>query len=120
MRVVLCVLLLSVTSLAQTKEGTNELSGFGWGRINPPISVETDGDLGTREWLIHSLDTGAYRVVVERGAGGPCVGPWFTVTHPLQFGLVSVQRVGIVHKLFVYYPNGTLDRFSLDTPAICQ
>ena len=104
---------------AQTIERSIDLLAFGWGPLDTPISVETDGDFSTSEWLVKTVDgTNRYRVVAERN-GAICVGAWFTPS-PSPFSAVSLQRVGVTHKLVVRpYGGTTVTLLSLDTP-VCQ
>jgi hypothetical protein len=112
------VVAVSVGS-AQTVESTLNLSSLGWGNLDTPRSIETDGDFSTREWLISSADTGLWRVVAER-AGGICAGPWFNPLNGANpFGTVlDVQRVGLVHKLLVRtLGQNVVTVIRLDTPG---
>ncbi len=115
MRALVLVLVLSVPVAAQTVETTLELSSLGWGLLDTPHSVETDGDLATREWLIRSLETNRFRVVAERD-GRLCVGAWFAPM-PTLFGSAALQRIGLLHKLVARTFSGTFTVVSLDTPA---
>lgn len=102
-----------------------DLAGLGWGALDVPQSIETDGDLNTREWLIRpAVDNWVpmYRVVAERN-GAACAGPWFTVPSadatPTFLGTrLTVQRVGLVHKLVVRRMGSDLvSVVALDTPV---
>ena len=104
MRAALALLLVLTSSpaFAQTLESTIDLSSLGWGQLDMPLSVETDGDLSTREWLVRSIETNKLIVLAERD-GRLCAGDWFVIgKHP--FVAMSLQRVGLVHKLFVRDP----------------
>lgn len=121
MRAILAAVVIVVVSSAahaQTRESVIDLSALGWGTLEIPEPIETDGDLATREWLIRSTDTSRFRVVAER-AGTLCAGAWFnpqphTLTH------VSLRRVGVVHKLLVrdtWNGANAVTIVSLNTPA---
>lgn len=128
MRYTLLAVFLFVTAPAgaQTVESTFDLDLLGWGALEPPQAVETDGDVDTREWLIRpAFQAGAaplFRVVTERN-GALCAGDWFNAngpeskfTYPLT--VVSVQRVGRLDKLVVRQTGGTVVRIvALDTPV---
>lgn len=113
----LVFVLLSSPVFAQTVEGTLDLSALGWGALDAPESIETDGDFATREWLIRSLDTNRLRVAAERPSG-LCAGPWFSPrAHP--FAQVWTERIGLVHKLLVRSSIGAnvVTVIALDTPT---
>jgi len=117
---VACAFVLSATVLAaQTIESTLDLSALGWGPIETPIAVETDGDLTSREWLIAHTHTGQWRIVAER-PGRLCVGQWFS---PLFGGtpfdtIAQVQRVGMIHKVVIRrIGSDVVTMVRLDTPA---
>lgn len=115
----LFVLLVSPVS-AQTVESSIPLNTLGWGAIDLPVSVETDGDFSTREWLIRRANFFAaeFRVVAERD-GKVCAGPWFTP--PVSsFSTVDIQRIGVVHKIVAKSAGSDVVYVvSLDTP-ICE
>lgn len=118
MRAVLVALVLAASSAiahGQTVEATLDTQSLGWGAVDTPRAVETDDDLSTREWLIRSADTGMWRVAAER-PDGLCAGAWFAVTtHP--FTTVTVQRVGLNHKLVMQaMGDGRVTVIRLDTP----
>lgn len=91
--------LLFVPVSAQTVDRVIDLGSLGWGRLEVPKGIETDGNPATTEWLVQSLDTYAYRVVAERN-GGICAGPWFQAGTTL-FQAVRLEKVGPTHKLLV-------------------
>lgn len=116
----LTLLLAAVPASAQTVESKIDLSSLGMGRIDMPEPIETDGDFTTREWLIRSLETNQFRVVVERD-GQACAGEWFD-PRPHPFASVAVRRVGVVHKLLVRFSLSGSDAVTvvaLDTP-VCR
>jgi hypothetical protein len=78
----LCLLVWLAWSLpvgAQAPMVRMDLAGLGWGVISQPVSVDTDGDPATEEWIIGGLFTSQKRIVAMRPQG-LCVGPWFTVS----------------------------------------
>lgn len=106
--------LVSSTAQAQTREYSLALDALGWGALLTPISIEVDGNLDTREWLVQSRQSGEYRVVAEQGAS-VCAGAWFHARRS-WLSAVSVQRIGLVHKLVVD-TLGVIDIIRLDMPA---
>lgn len=98
---------------AQTVEAVLDLSALGWGAVNMPDPIETDGDFSTREWLVQSATTGELRVVAERN-GVLCTGTWFRPSSHI-FITVALRRVGVVHKLLVRDRDNTRI-VALDTP----
>jgi hypothetical protein len=118
-------LLAAVPAQAQTIESVFDLSVLGWGALDTPQSVETDGDPDTREWLVRPVSQVGrplFRVVTERG-GLLCAGDWFNANGPeskfmYPLTLVTVQRVGRFDKLVVRQ-NGSsvVTVVALDTPV---
>lgn len=111
----LFVLLVSPAS-AQTVEATYDMSAVGWGLIEVPQSIETDGDPTTREWLIRSLSTLKYMAVAIR-PGRVCVSEWFSGGEPGAFlTQTTVQTVGGVTKLVTRDWHDRVTVTSVDTP----
>lgn len=112
-----CVLVASlVTVSAQTIDRVLDLSALGWGRLESPKGIDTDGNPATIEWLIQSLDTFQYRVVAERN-GGICAGPWFSAGGNL-FQVTHLEKVGPVHKLLVSVMGANqITQIALLTPS---
>lgn len=108
--------LMLVSASAQTVESTLDLSALGWGGLDTPEPIETDGDFTTREWLIRSYETNLFRVVAELGEG-LCAGPWFQPkSHP--FSPVALRRVGLTHVLLVReVGRDVVTIVRLETPA---
>lgn len=113
------VLALAVPAAAQTMGASIDLASFGWGNLDTPVGIETDGNPYTVEWLIRSLDNpGQVRVVAVRGSG-ICAGPWFNPT-AVMFSGATITRVGNVDKILVRtYGSTVVQSFDLNTPA-CQ
>lgn len=108
--------LMLVPASAQTVESTLDLSALGWGGIDTPEPIETDGDFTTREWLIRSYETNLFRVVAERG-GTICAGPWFN-PKPHMFAPVALRRLGVTHVLLVRaVAQEVVTIVRLDTPS---
>jgi hypothetical protein len=115
--VMACALVVAAaTASAQTVERVIDLGGLGWGRLEVPTGIDTDGNPQTVEWLIQSLDTYQYRVVAERN-GAICAGPWFAAGTSL-FQAVRLEKVGPTHKLLVTTMGAaTVTQIALLTPA---
>lgn len=120
MRLIFAALVIAVASnvSAQTVESTIDLSSLGWGALDMPEPIETDGDLSTAEWLIRSQVTNRFRVVAVR-SGRLCAGAWFDPRpHPLV--QVAVRRVGMLHKLLIrdtYAGSDAVNIVTLITPS---
>lgn len=119
------LLLMAAPAGAQTVEATLDLTALGWGELDTPQSIETDGDLSTREWLIRPVVNAGvpmFRIVAERD-GRACAGPWFNANgsdaaFSFLTTLTSVQRVGLVHKLVVrQMGSSVVTVLALDTPV---
>ncbi len=117
-------MMLTVPAHAQTVETIIDLDVLGWGELDLPKAVDTDGDTDTREWLVRPLSQWSgqpmYRVAAIRD-GRVCAGPWFHVapdpTLPL-FVDVSLQLVGRTHKLVIRQgANPKVTIMTLDTPS---
>lgn len=117
LKIAALVLMFAAPVAAQTVEARLDLDTLGWGRIDTPRAVNTDGSELTVEWLIRSSVTGMYRVVATNGAS-LCAGEWFSATAGVA--TVSVQHVGNVDKLVVAPVfGGPIMVVGLDTPR-CQ
>lgn len=83
-----------------------------WGvLVGRPISVNTDGDDTTEEWLVSQLFTARKRVVAVRD-GRLCPGEWFEAAND-QWAL---EEIAGKHALTRFnWP--TLDIMWLDTPV---
>ncbi len=114
--------LCAAPASAQTVESSIEMDALGWGQLDLPVSVETDGDLATREWLVrrvHIFRAPEFRIVAERG-GAACAGPWFNAPAADLFTTVAIQRVGLVHKLVTRDKGASVVHVvALDTP-VCE
>lgn len=124
MRLALAVVLalIAAPASAQTVEAAADLTELGWSALGLPLSVETDGNFDTREWLIHrnGLNGGKpeYRVVVTHHEQ-PCAGDWFTLPVS-RFATVSIQRIGVIHKIVTREAGAdTVYVVALDTP-VCE
>lgn len=111
------VFTLAVPAAAQTLGPSMDLAAFGWGNLDTPQGIETDGNPATVELLIKSLDTpGQVRVVALRN-GGFCAGPWFTPATAL-FSNGTVTRIGNVDKILVRtYGSPIVQSVDLNTPV---
>lgn len=117
-----CILLAGPVS-GQTIDFTIDLSALGWGELDTPEAIETDGDSSTREWLIRPLNQThpdpQFRVVAIRGAA-ICASAWFSVTPTPSTNLflhTAVERVGTVDKLLVRQgASQRVDFINLNTP----
>lgn len=109
-------LVTATAAAAQTTSSPIDLAAFGWGNLDTPQGIETDGNTATVELLFRNLDTGMYRVVALRGSA-VCAGAWFNpVSAP--FSSATLTQIGPVHKLLVrVYGSAVLTMVSLDTPA---
>lgn len=121
MRVILVAVVLVISSTvarAQTVEAALNIAALGWGDLRTPESIEIDGDFATREWLIRRDNE--MRVVAERTDGrAPCAGAWF-IPALGWLDKVSVQRVGVTHRLVVQaYPYDEVVIVRLDMP-VCE
>lgn len=113
---------------AQRLERTIDLSALGWGHLEEPVDIDTDGNPATNEWLLVRLPQSfsdvnvvltEYQVVAERPSG-LCVSGWFSVSaKPFGTKVRVIQRGGI-SKLQVFegawFGIRPVSIWSLDTP----
>lgn len=113
--------LLASSASAQTVEATINPLALGFGYIEVPQAVETDGNEATQEWLLKSTTTGEYRVIAVSAEGRMCSGGWFPGRTAVGwFAPPELQKVGGVHKLISRDAlNGTIVVTKLDTP-VCE
>ncbi len=110
------VVALGASVAAQTQEASIPASALQLNAGELPQAVETDGDFSTSEWLVRRLFAPQYRVIAIQRDGRICLGAWFTPTID-SAPSITVQRVGIVHKLLIReFTSDQLVVVSLDTP----
>lgn len=81
MRIVLSLVTVVALSapLSAQRVTLIDLSQFGWGVIAHPVSVNTDGNPATQEWLIGPMFSRDRRVVAVQPDGRVCVGVWMVI-----------------------------------------
>lgn len=108
---------LGATLSAQTREAVVSAASLQLGPGEIPQAVETDGDFSTTEWLIRKAFTMQFRVIAIQRDGHACMGAWFTPTTDI-FPTITVQRVGLVHKLLIRESaSDHIVLIALNTPA---
>ena len=111
----LFVLSASVVTVGQTRERI-DLSSLGFGAIEVPQAIDTDGWPFTQEWLIASTDQPWLRRVVAERSPGLCIGPWFSLADAEnETRWVLMTRYGL--SVLVRLSDRNLDIVSLDTPT---
>lgn len=109
------LLVLAAPAPAAAQVVSVDLSAVGLPNVTY-TSVETDGNLATREWMYAASPFSPWRVVVRVASNGAiCLGTWFSVD-----GSWTLQRVGLVHEFTrTAWPN--FERLPLSTyaPAGC-
>lgn len=113
------VLALATPAVAQTVTSVINLDDLGWGPLETPRPIDTDGSPFTTEWLVQSIATRAFRVVALRN-GSVCAGDWFS-PRDLAFGhpftSSTVQRLGMTdHMLITSVGNPRVVVVRLNTP----